>query len=127
MTIDEAKPDFALTLASDSFVATPGKPLEIPVTIERRNGFNGEIEVSAIELPDGVRSEIVKSQAKGDSSKSVKVVLNAEPGPVSAELRVVGKTTGEGAIERTAHYVIPGTTIKFPIAWLTVAASADGK
>jgi len=127
MTIDEAKPDFALTLATDAYVLTPGKPLEIPVTIERRNGFNGEIEVSAIELPDGVRSEVAKSAAKGDSAKSVKVVLNAEAGPMSAAFRVVGKSAGEGAIERTAEYVIAGTTAEFSAAWLTVAALAGGK
>ncbi|HUG68157.1 MAG TPA: PPC domain-containing protein [Pirellulaceae bacterium] len=123
MTIDEAKPDFVLTMANDTYVLTPGKPLEIPVTIERQNGFSGEIEVNAIELPDGVRSEVVKSEAKGDSSKSVKVVLNAAAGPVSTAFRVVGKSVGEGAIERTAHYVVSGTTAQFSAAWLTVMAN----
>ncbi|MDA1050170.1 MAG: pre-peptidase [Planctomycetota bacterium] len=127
MTIDASPPDFALKLANDAYVLTPGKPLEIPVTIERRNGFNGEIEVNAIELPDGVRCEVVKSEAKGDSSKSVKVVLNTDAGPVSGTFRVVGKSVGEGAIERTADYVIAGTTAEFSAAWLTVAAPAAGK
>ncbi|MEX0820359.1 MAG: PPC domain-containing protein [Pirellulaceae bacterium] len=127
LTVDQATPDFGLTLASDSFVLTPGKPLEIPVTVERRNGFSGEIEVGAIELPDGVRCEVVKSEAKGDSSKSVKVVLHTDAGPVSSAFRIVGKSVGEGAIERTAHYVIAGTTAQFSAAWLTVAGSASGK
>lgn len=127
MTIDASTPDFVLTLANDAYLLTPGKPLEIPVTIDRRNGFNGEIEVNAIEFPDGVRCEVVKSEAKGDSSKSVKVVVNADAGPVSGGFRVVGKSVGEGAIERTAHYVIAGTTAEFSAAWLTVAAPAAAK
>ncbi len=127
LTINEAKPDFALTMASDTYVLTPGKPLEIPITIERRNGFVGEIEVSAIELPEGVSSAVVKSEAKGDSSKSVKVVLNAAAGPVSAAFRVTGKSGSEGAIERTASYVVSGTSTEFSAAWLTVSAAASGK
>lgn len=124
MTIDEAKPDFALKMASDTYVLTPGKPLEIPIAIERKNGFSGEIEVHATGLPEGVTSEVVKSEAKGDSSKSVKVVLKSTAGPVSAAFRVTGKSSGDGAIERTASYVIAGTTAEFSAAWLTVAASA---
>jgi hypothetical protein len=124
MTIDEAKPDFALKMANDTYVLTPGKPLEIPIAIERKNGFSGEIEVHATGLPEGVTSEVVKSEAKGDSSKSVKVVLKSATGPVSAAFRVTGKSSGDGAIERTASYVIAGTTAEFSAAWLTVAASA---
>ncbi|MBC8352013.1 MAG: PPC domain-containing protein [Planctomycetes bacterium] len=127
MTIGEAKPDFALTLTNDSYVLTPGTPLEIPVTIGRQNGFSGEIVVKAIELPDGVTCEVVKSEAKGDSSKSVKVVLKAEADPASAPFKVVGSTSGEGAIERTARYTIAGTTTEYSKAWLTVAASAGTK
>ena len=37
-----AEPDYALTVAADRFTLTPGKPLDIPVTVERRNGFDGE-------------------------------------------------------------------------------------
>jgi hypothetical protein len=127
MTIDEAKPDFALKMASDTYVLTPGKPLEIPITIERKNGFSGEIEVHVTELPEGVTSEVVKSEAKGDSSKSVKVILKSEAGPVSTAFRVMGKSSGDGAIKRTANYVIAGTTAEFSAAWLTVTASAGDK
>ena len=53
--------------------------------------------------------------------------MNAPAGPVSTAFRVVGKSIGEGAIERTAHDVVSGTIAQFSAAWLTVAASADGK
>ena len=127
MTIDTAPPDFALTLAKDSYVLTPGKPLEVPVSIERKNGFSGEIEVKALDLPEGVTAEVVKSAAKGDSSKSVKIVLNGKPGSNSATFTVSGIATGDDAMERTATYAIAGTTAKNSAAWITVAASADGK
>ncbi|MCA9145322.1 MAG: PPC domain-containing protein [Planctomycetaceae bacterium] len=127
MTIDESTPDFALTLANDAFVLTPGKPLEIPVAVDRKNGFSDEIAVQAVELPEGIRCDVVKSEAKGDSAKSVKLVLNADRGPLSGTFRVLGKSIGDEPIERTADYVISGTTAQFASAWITVAASADNK
>lgn len=127
MTIDEATPDFALTLASDAFVLTPGKPLEIPIAIERMNGFSGAIGIQGIDLPAGVRCDVVKSEAKGDSSKSVKLVLNADAGPVSGTFRIIGKVEGDETFDRFAEYVISGTSARFSAAWLTVASSAENK
>jgi Bacterial pre-peptidase C-terminal domain len=122
MTIEEAKPDFTLTLGNDSFVLTPGKPLEIPVTVVRKNGFKGEINVSAVELPDRVQCEIVKSEAKGDSSKAVQLVLQSDASELSSVFRVVGRIDGDTPRERTATFVIAGTNAKNSNAWLTVVA-----
>ncbi|MBI3465543.1 MAG: pre-peptidase C-terminal domain-containing protein, partial [Planctomycetes bacterium] len=65
-----AEADFSLKLAADAFTLTPGKPLEIPVTIERTNGFAEEIAITATELPEGVMASPVKSLGTGDSAKS---------------------------------------------------------
>ena len=48
------RPDYGLTLAADHFVLTPGKELEVPVSISRENGFSGEVEVGVVGLPAGV-------------------------------------------------------------------------
>ena len=38
LAIEPVQPDFAVTLAADSFVLPKDKPLEIPVSIDRRDG-----------------------------------------------------------------------------------------
>ncbi len=129
-TIAEAKPEFALTLASDSFVLTPGKPLEIPVAIERKNGFSEVIDVTAIDLPAGVSTEVVKSESKGDTSKSVKLILKAETGqtgPVSGTLQIVGTSASDTSMTRTASYAIGSTNERFHLAWLTVGSAGADK
>jgi hypothetical protein len=68
---------FELTTPSDSFVVLAGKTLEIPLTIDRRHGFTDRIEIRTTGLPAGVTAEPVFSESKGDSSKSVKLILKA--------------------------------------------------
>ena len=97
-----------------------GKPLEVPITVERRNGFQGEIEVAAQELPDGVTAEVVKSQAKGDSSKSVKLILKSDAGPVSAPVRFVGSCKEPAELTHHATFSLGSTTNQCSLAWLTV-------
>jgi hypothetical protein len=120
LTIEEARPDFALSLAADSFVVTGDKPLEIPVTIDRRDGFSEAIDITAMELPSGVTAEPVISTAKGDSAKAVKLVLkgSGEAAAGSHVLRIVGTS---GTIRRTAEF-----PLNLPMAgshaaaWLTI-------
>jgi hypothetical protein len=140
-----AEPDYALKVAADSFVVTPGKPLEIPVTVDRtprgergggsgrggrgnRGGdrgspgapFNEEIEITASGLPEGVSVGPVKSLASGDTAKSVTLNLSAAKGPFSVPLRIVGTSAGEPRRSRSAVATIPDSTATTPDLWLTV-------
>jgi hypothetical protein len=112
-----AAPDYALTVAADRFTLTPGKPLEIPVTVDRRNGFDRDVEVRVEGLPDGVTAAAVK--AAGPAGKSVSLRLEAKAGPVSAPLRVVGSVAGREDATRTATAPLAGLPAT-PSLWLTV-------
>jgi hypothetical protein len=120
LVIEEEIPDYRLTLAADSFTLTPGKPLEIPVTIERRNGFAAEIEISPQDLPAGVTAVPVKSLPAGDTAKSVKLVLTAEAGAAGAPFSIRGRSGDDANLDRTARFTIPGLTSTHTQAWLTV-------
>ena len=97
LSIRPQQPSAKLTLKADVFTATPGAPLEIPVTIARNDGFNEEITISAQELPEGATVEPVKSEAKGDTSKAVKLILKTDDAkPFNGPLRIVGQY-GEGS------------------------------
>jgi hypothetical protein len=112
-----AVPDYALTVAADRFTLTPSKPLEIPVTVERRNGFDRDVEVRVEGLPDGVTAAAGK--AAGPAGKTVSLRLEAKAGPVSAPLRIVGTVAGQADTIRTATAPVSGFPAT-PSLWLTV-------
>ena len=121
------QPDYSLSLAADTFKLMPGKPLEIPVTVNRKNGFSHEIEISVRGLPKGVAAKTVKSLAKGNSAKAVKLVLTRDE-KMPAELldrpiQIAGKSAGDASVQRRATAPITGLTAKTEDIWLTVLSS----
>lgn len=115
-----ARPDYRLTLGADQFVLTPGKELEIPVSVSRENGFSGEVEIGAIGLPGGVTCPSARSAAKGDASKSAKLKLTASAGPFSGVIRILGKEVGAADEVRRATYATGGWNDPRDLVWLTV-------
>ncbi len=118
LSIDE--PDFGLTLGATEYTLAKGKTLEIPVTIERRGGFAGEIELTVRGLPEGVKVEANKSAAKGDTAKSVKLKLSGATKPFSGPLEIVGRSVGDNPRERTATIPLANRIAAWSQVWLTV-------
>jgi hypothetical protein len=120
LTCGPPRPDFALTVAAGEFVLAAGKTLEIPVTIDRRDGFKEEIAVSVEGLPEGVSVEEQTSAATGATAKTVKLTLKAaESVPASSlSIRVVGRS---GETPRAATFSLAGLTGQAHSGvWLTV-------
>jgi hypothetical protein len=123
LTVAKTAADYSLSLAGDAFVLTPGKPLEIPVTVNRQNGFGEEIEVSMEGLPEGVTAEAVKSAPKGNSAKSVKLVLKAgDEVSFSGPIRIVGMAVDDDKEAKIATAALAGLDAATEDIWLTVAA-----
>jgi hypothetical protein len=120
LSIVRAEPDFSLKVAADSFVVTPGKPVEIPVTVDRLNGHAAEVEIVAEGLPEGVTASPVKSAGTGDSAKSVKLSLSAAAGPVAGPFRIVGRSAGDVQVSRTAGAAIANMNASIDELWLTI-------
>lgn len=112
-----AEPDFALTLAADSFVLVPGKPLDIPVTVERRNGFAPEIELVAEGLPDGVTAATVPGAT---GAKAMTLRLTGGTAVASVPLRIVGRAKGMEDPTRPALATLAGLNASTENLWLTV-------
>ena len=89
------------------------------MTIERREGFAEEIVIEAVGLPEGATAEAVTSGPKGDSSKSVKLVIQAAQKGASVPFSVTGKARDSGA-SRTATFPVAGTLRRLGEVWLTV-------
>jgi hypothetical protein len=118
LVAEAPRPDFALTLKADQFPLTPGKPTEIVVAVERREGYAEAIEICLEEHFDGVIAPAVVSSPKGPTASSVTLKLNpcdcARTGPI----RIVG-TSGDGRRKR-ASASVAGLNTPIDSAWLSV-------
>ncbi|HEY1603396.1 MAG TPA: PPC domain-containing protein [Pirellulales bacterium] len=121
-----ARADFTLSLAADNFTVATGQKLELPVTIERLQGFNVPIELRIKGLPSGVTAEPVVSQPEGESAKSVQLVVTAGDAPFTGPIRVVGTAAGTESSVHFAEATMSGRTRRTKDVWLTITA-ADKK
>jgi hypothetical protein len=117
VTIARLEADFALGVPQHAYTLAVDKPLEIAVTIDRRQNFAGEIDVQVLGLPEGVTASPVKSLAMGDTAKTVKLVLTATAAPFSLPIRIVGTS---GGLSRLAESTVPAGA-RISELWLTVA------
>jgi hypothetical protein len=106
-----AEPDYVLTVAADRFTLAAGKSLDIPVTVERRNGFDRDVTVAVEGLPDGVTATVKPA------GKSAMLHLEAKA-PVSSTFRIVGGVAGRADLTRAATAPTGGAVP--PYLWLTV-------
>jgi hypothetical protein len=121
LTIEQPQPSLALSVAAGNFVGSKGKPLEIPVTINRQNGFNDEVTISAVDLPAGVTAQEVTSTNKGDTAKQVKLMLTASDDAVAGPFRIVAQSS-DGKELAAASYLqtLGGSTFQHSSLWLGV-------
>ena len=128
--IEQPLPSVSMSSAAHSFVLALDKPLEIPVTIGRANGFAEELEVAIERLPEGVTCESVKSEATGDSSKAVKLIVkNADAATAAAfsgAIRIVGKY-GDGRRVEAQATLATYDNYKLSDLWLTRQAAPVAK
>ncbi|GDY09205.1 serine protease [Planctomycetia bacterium] len=125
LTALPSQPDFELKVAADSFVLTPDKPLEIPVTVDRQRGFASEIEVVVTGLPEKVTVESVVSAKDGETAKTVKLVLKVEAGVnFSGRIRILGRVKSEPPVEKSASATLTAFNTTTRELWLTVTAPA---
>ena len=73
LQINAVVPDFELSVAKSSLVVTEKQPVELEVAVNRLDGFDKEISVTAFDLPGNILCESVISKPKGDSAKKVKL------------------------------------------------------
>ena len=127
LTISETKPDFSATLKANHVVLLAyGKPVEIPVTINRLHGFTDTVEFTVQGLPNGVVCEPVLSEDKNDSKKSVtlKLVRSEAAGDEAAaafsgNIQITGRAQQSNE-SRFAESSIQNSTQLTADLWLTV-------
>ena len=118
LSIEALEPDFALSVPQHAYTLAIGKPLEVPVTIDRRQSFAGDIEIAVLGLPDSVTVSSAKSIAKDGTAKTVKLTLTAST-TFSGTFRIVGKSSEPLSRSRLAESLVPAAT-RLNDLWLTV-------
>lgn len=120
LTAEPTVPDFDLTVEANRWTLKAGTPLEIPVAISRRAGFKDEIvfEVEGLPADAEVTVAETKSQAMGDSAKSVKLKIETKrTTPLNVPLKIIGKA---GDRRRVAEGPIAGLPDRTAALWLTI-------
>ena len=113
------EPDFDLTVAADRFALKPGTPLDIPVTVIRKDGFRGSVDVSAQGLPAGVSAAVVPPTGKADPNKITLRLTTDKPGP-SGSFRITARAGGEPGIEQAARAPLAEFDTTTADLWLAV-------
>jgi len=121
LTATHAQPAVELTVAANSFTLPADKPLEIEVKLNRTNGFADELAITAVDLPAGVNATPAASAKDGDTSKSVKLTLQAGEGIATpGTFRIVATTSGEDSSEFAANSQLSAFNAKISKFWLNV-------
>ncbi len=121
LTCETPEPTFTATVGAAEYLLNQDEPLDVPVTVARKDGFAEKLTVSIEGLPEGVTAEPVVSEPEGDSSKKVtlKLTRGESAAASSGVIRVL--CTADGAAAPQAAVISPGNT-KDTLSdiWLTV-------
>ena len=125
IVVQVVSPSVDVTVAEDHFAVKSGESLEIPITITRRDGYAAKLQIKAAGLPEGVTSEAVVSEAKGDSSKAVKLKLTAADGiahqvPMRIQVIEMGAEDATPSDPLHAKYEL-AKVLQINEFWLTVS------
>lgn len=113
---------------SDVFVVEVDKPLEVPVTIGRVDGFAEEVSVSIEGLPKSVTVEPATSAAKGDTAAAVKLILKNDGSEAfSGPIKIIGKHAKDEGQPLVAAFANATYKTEVKQLWLTVLKKAEPK
>ena len=90
LEISAAAPDFMLVSQRDCITVTQGQSLEIPITVTRQGGFQGEIKLKLSGLPEGVtvENDVI---AEGKLDVKLKLTLPENEPSTRHELQILGE------------------------------------
>jgi hypothetical protein len=120
--VTPAAPDFVLLGPPDRLAVVAGQSVDLPLTVQRLNGFSGEIELTAENLPAGV----VAANVPGTDPAKAMLRVTAKPDAIAAgPFHIIGRSKSAPNIEHAAITLVPPPFEGAPPArtelyWLTV-------
>jgi len=121
------EPDFAVALKADRFTIEAGKTLDIAGTLQRLNGFTGDVELSAEGLPSGVVVAPPDPAAKPGSPPTLRLSAKADA-KGSGPIRIIARPrVWPPNFTRTATAPLADLAISTSDFWLTVTPPQEKK
>ena len=117
-----AIPDLDAKVATDRFIIAVGTPLDIPITVQRRHGFTGELVAFAENLPEGIAVEVAPPQPKPDPN-TLTLRLTATKPIAGGPIRIGVAKKGDDAFRRVASATLADFDRPAPHMWLTATAA----
>ncbi|MCA8989973.1 MAG: hypothetical protein KDA78_20170, partial [Planctomycetaceae bacterium] len=93
LEVESALPRIECSVDAENFTGKAGAPLEIPITINRLNGFTEAVTFNVTGLTENQTVEHVVSETKGDSAKKVTLKIQHN-----------GKEPFQGPVQIIAHW-----------------------
>jgi hypothetical protein len=122
LRVRPAEPDYALTVATDRFQAVVGKPLDIPVTLNKRHGFSKEVELTIDGLPPGVKAELIPL-APTEKGKIPTLRVIADKIIPGVPISIRGHVTGASGTAKLATAAPPELSEPTTNLWFTATTS----
>lgn len=121
-------PNCSLAVKAEAFVVEIEKPLELPVTVTRTDGFAEEVSVSIEGLPKSVTAEPVVSAAKGETAAAVKLMLKNDGTEAwSGPVRIVGNHAKSEGQPLNASFANATYKTETRQIWLTILKKPEPK
>ena len=115
---EETKSSFDVEVKTTAFTVPTDKPLEIPLTISRRNGFAEAIDFKIEGLPEGLTAECPRSEKDGDSSKAVTIKISGTAkASFSGPIKIIAESV-DTKLQKPASLSLADRTIVSQL-WLT--------
>jgi hypothetical protein len=96
LAIFSPAPDLKVRINTGSLLLHPGRTAKLPVQVERRDGFAGELELSVEGLPPGVSAPPVSVPDKAPATIELAWEVAANQAPVAGLVRVVVRRKAAG-------------------------------
>ena len=101
LEVKPASANFSLSALRDCITVEQGKAVEVPITLNRIGGFNGEVKLSVTGLPEGVTVENYLIAA-GKTDTKLKLTLPEDEPSTRHELQIIGEAVVNGeTVSRT--------------------------
>ncbi|MCA9011281.1 MAG: PPC domain-containing protein [Planctomycetaceae bacterium] len=121
---EETRATFNATITSTSGTLKPDKPLEIPITIDRKHGYSEPVDVRVEGLPEGLAFECPRSEKDGETSKAVTVKISGTAtAAFQGPLRIVSESSESKQLQPVTFTTADGGSIAE--YWLTAPKQED--
>lgn len=89
LRVSEPQPDITARVNATNLMLHSGRTTNLPVVVDRLDGFSDECEVTALDLPPGVIAEPQVVPAKTPATLQLPIVVKAGTAPIGGLARIV--------------------------------------